>query len=222
MERYDIDEHWQPATGPERLAGLADGIFSVALTLAVVEILPPELGHRLHTEGAAKVLAEIGPNLTWIFVNFMIVSQYWIAHHRTLAYVRRVNRSFIMANMYFLMLITVIPFALKVFFSDHSFVSVAFYSGCMALVGLSTVGIWHSAVKNRLVDADLDPRVVRYGYVRGSIGAVIFLLAIPAAAINLYLASFVFLLLFLHRPIAERITGGRPSGDAGTAKAPTA
>jgi uncharacterized membrane protein len=210
-DKIKLDKNWHPESAPDRLTALSDGIFSVSLTLAAVEIMPPELGHRLAVEGVMKVLHELAPSLIGVAMNFFLVSNYWVAHHRIFTYVRRIDYAFIMRNMLFLMFITFMPFAIKVQFSGDTAAAVSFYSGFMAFTGLLLIWVWDYATrKHRLVDPKLDPRVIRYGYVRSVIGIAIYLVAIGVAQFSPKGAQFTWCLFFFHRRLAEYVVGSKP------------
>ena len=200
------DSHWHPESEPGRLMGLSDGIFSVALTIAVIEIMPPDLGHRLHELGAAKVLADDSDAIVWLAFNFLLVAIYWIAHHRIFSYVRRTDYNMLFLNVLFLMLITFMPFAIKVLFASPTkdATAVAFYAGFMMTTGVALDLLWRYATKGRrLVDKHLDPAIVRYGHARTYITILIFGISIVVAyAYDARVARWVWPLLFLNRRLA--------------------
>lgn len=77
MERHNYD----------RLIMLSDGVFAIAITLAALEIKPPE-----HWSGsAADLFAKIGPSLAAYAVTFIVISAFWFGNRRILAQLVRVD-----------------------------------------------------------------------------------------------------------------------------------
>lgn len=212
------EKDWHPQTDPARLIALSDGIFSVGMTLAAVQILPPDLSHRLHHEGAAAVLADLKPQFVAISVTFLLVGIYWVTHHRIFSYIRRVDRGFLMLNLLFLLGITFMPFAVQLSSLPSADAAAAAYYGayCGTLGGLLGL-IWWSATRDRrLVDADLSEEVVRYGHARSWFSAGIFLLSIPVALyVGANVARYSWLLVMLNSRFAALFArrAGRPTAD---------
>src|SRR5471030_730733 len=100
---HAVEPAWHPETEPTRLLALSDGIFSVAMTLAVIQVMPPDLRARLHAEGTAKLLVELIPDFTGIATTFFIVGIYWVTHHRIFSYIRRTDLRFLFLNIFFLL-----------------------------------------------------------------------------------------------------------------------
>jgi len=200
--------NWHPETEPSRLIALSDGIFSVAMTLAAVTVLPPDLTHRLYHEGTVAVLADLWPQFIAVAMTFLLVSFYWITHHRIFSYIRRVDRSFLSLNMFFLLGITLMPFAVQLTSLPRpDAAAVALYGVYVGVLGLLLNLIWRSATKDRrLVDADLPEEIVLYGHYRSAISAVVFLLSAPLAyAIGAGNARWFWLIVLLNGRIAARL-----------------
>src|SRR5215472_17447501 len=89
-----------------RVASLSDGIFSVALTLLVLDLRLPEPA----TGTLAAMLAALRPALWSYALTFAVVGAFWIAHHRMLRHIVGYTRALLWINLVFLALITVVPF----------------------------------------------------------------------------------------------------------------
>ena len=77
MERHNYD----------RLIMLSDGVFAIAITLAALEIKPPE-----HWSGsAADLFTRIGPSLGAYCVTFLVISAFWFGNRRILAQLVKVD-----------------------------------------------------------------------------------------------------------------------------------
>lgn len=197
---------WHPEAEPVRLLALSDGIFSVAMTLAAVQVLPPDLSHRLYHEGAAAVLSDLWPQFLSVAVTFMIVGFYWITHHRHFSYIKRTDRGFLSLNMLFLLLVTLMPFFVQLSsVPREDRVATVSYGLYVGALGLVMNLIWYKAThKRRLVDHDLPERIVRYNHYRSAFSAGVFLLSCPLAWYwDSRMTRFVWCLLFFnHRASA--------------------
>jgi uncharacterized membrane protein len=211
-------ESWHPQTDPARLIALSDGIFSVGMTLAAVQVLPPDLSHRLYREGTAAVLADLWPQFVAVSVTFLLVGIYWVTHHRIFSYIRRVDRGFLMLNLLFLLGITLMPFAVQLSSLPRAdTTAVAFYGGYCGTLGALLAAIWFVATRGRrLVDADLPEEVVRYGHYRSAFSATIFFLSIPVALyVGTNAARNLWLLVLFNGSIAARLArrGAKTTAD---------
>jgi uncharacterized membrane protein len=93
-----------------RVEALTDGIFSVVMTLLVLDVkLPKDLGHL--TDGELwNVLASFEPKLSAYMISFIVSAVFWLGHHALMQRVRCVNRVFLWLNLGFLFSLTFLPF----------------------------------------------------------------------------------------------------------------
>jgi uncharacterized membrane protein len=81
------DEH--SGLGFERVVFFSDAVFAIVITLLVLpltsELLLPKDG-----DTAAQVLAVL-PRIATFVVSFLVVGQFWVAHHRTFGRIRRAD-----------------------------------------------------------------------------------------------------------------------------------
>ena len=189
--------------GCERLLALSDGIFAIAITLSVLEIVPPDLNERIWREGAGVVLHSMTSKILSVIFSFILVGIYWIAHHRIFEHIRRTDYNFLRINMILLMLVAFMTFAAKFpFTSGEDFTAACIYPSYMAGTGLLLHLLWRYATKNfRLISQDLSQEVIRANLLRAAIPPIIFGLSIPVAFWNVGLARYIWLLLFFSRRI---------------------
>jgi hypothetical protein len=90
-----------------RTEAFSDGVFSVALTLLVVDLsttgLPHDFSDEKWHEFGLKLLA-------WLY-STATVGMYWIAHHNEMQHIESVNRLMLWINLLFLCLIVLFPFS---------------------------------------------------------------------------------------------------------------
>jgi uncharacterized membrane protein len=88
------DEH--SALGFERVVFFSDGVFAIVITLLVL----PLTGEIRLAEGAgtaAQVVAML-PQIVTFVVSFLVVGQFWVAHHRTFGRLRRADPGLVWLN----------------------------------------------------------------------------------------------------------------------------
>jgi uncharacterized membrane protein len=180
----------------ERIKALSDGVFAIAITLLVLDLKVPEISGHAGGDLASSLLAMSPRFLTYV-LSFLVVGLYWMSHHRIFAYIERYDPLLLWLNLLFLLSVSFIPFPTAVL-SEHQAqpVAVAFYAASLAVTGLVGTLIWVYASRGRrLVDQDIDPRLVTYTALRGVVNVLVFLLSIPVAFLSAELAMYSWLLI---------------------------
>ena len=182
---------------PNRLEALTDGVFAIVMTLLVLEISVPEIAQSsLHAELPQRLL-ELWPKLLSYVISFIILGLFWYMHHHAFHYIKRSDSGLIWLNILFLMFIALIPFSTSVF-GDYGTeqLPLIIYATNLMLALVMRVIIWTYATgKQRLVDRDISPRLVKWDKL-SSIGMLlIFMLMIGVSFINVAAARSVFALL---------------------------
>jgi len=179
------------------IAALSDGIFSVALTLLVLDVhlLTPS------TEHLATQLLSLWPRLLSFGITFAVVAAYWTAYHRLLAHIVAYDRPLLWRNFAFLAFIVLTPFPTSLIGEEHfvmqadARVAWIVYAGTLALVGFTLAWLWQCARARELVNPKLTPAAAEYLLIRSLVGPVIFMLSIVVAFVSEPLASVTLLLL---------------------------
>ncbi len=116
----------------ERLEAFSDGLFSVVITIMVLELAVP-VGRS-----SWGVLREMLPMFLTYVLSFVYGGIFWINHHYLLAATKRVNSAILWANLNFLFWLTLIPFFTAwVDENQAAPVPVAAYGGLVLIVILS-------------------------------------------------------------------------------------
>src|SRR5262245_35138335 len=93
---------------PIRLVQLTDGVFSIIMTLLVLEIKVPgiEEGHG----NLAEQLKNCSYQLFLFGVSFLLAGVYWMSHRFLFSLVKKLNTVLLWLNIIFLMFCSLIPF----------------------------------------------------------------------------------------------------------------
>lgn len=136
----------------ERLAALSDGIFSVGLTLLVLDLKIPELPAQYAEQVLIADLRAQVPNfLAWL-VSFVLLARLWIVHHAVVASLARCHVGTMIWNFVVLALVSLVPFAASLIGSyEFDPIAIAVFAVTLGLTGLS-VGLFarHAARETHL------------------------------------------------------------------------
>ena len=184
-------------TGTERVTAFSDGVYAIAITLLVLDLRLPELPATATADELTAALIGLSPKLFAYALSFVVIGFLWITHHRIFAFIRRCDSTLLWLNLLVLLLVAILPFPTVVLGSHGSLApAVVLYASTFALISTSQLLLWVYASRwGRLVDPDLDPRVVTYNNLRGLSALLIWLLSIPLAFVDTGLAMFSWMLL---------------------------
>lgn len=195
LQRYKIF-----GSGTERVVAFSDGVFAIAITLLVLTFTPPPLPPDLPVEQVPGKVLELWPRFLSYIISFLTIGMYWIFHHRQYQLVKRIDGRLLWLNLIFLMFIAFQPFPtslLAEYGSGSSFV-VAFYSIVLGTTGVIQSLVWlYATYGHRLVDSELDQRMIRYIRFRSLVGPVIFYLSAGIAYINPAAGMYFWLLIIV-------------------------
>jgi uncharacterized membrane protein len=180
-----------------RLAALTDGVFAIVMTLLVLEIGIPEIAQSSLNAELPQRLLELWPKFLSYVISFIILGIFWYLHHIAFHYIKRSDNGLIWLNILFLMFVALIPFSTSLF---GSYVTeqlpLIIYAINIILVMVIRYIIWTYATgKQRLVDKDIDPRLLKWDNLITLGLFLIFLLMIGVSFINVTAARAVFSLL---------------------------
>jgi uncharacterized membrane protein len=198
----------EPSLGFERVVFFSDAVFAIVITLLVLP-LTAEIELPEQSADLAHDIWRQWPRMLSFVVSFLVIGQFWIAHHRMFSHLRAYDQTLIWLNLVSLLSVCFLPFPTAVL-GAHSTgqdrFPVIFYAASMTVTSLCLTLTWlYAATRGRLVYPDLDRRTRRDFTVRSLATTGIFLLSVGAAAFGLYVALAFWLILLP----AVRIALGR-------------
>jgi uncharacterized membrane protein len=172
-----------------RLEAFSDGIFAIAATLLILDV---------HTAGGsvAHGLVHAWPSYAAYAISFMTLGIVWVNHHTVFNQIGRVNRTFLMINIAFLMIVAFSPFPTLVLarhLRQNSRAAAIEYGLTFTLMAILYAALWfYAAIGNRLIADDADARVVS-GISRSYLpGSLMYGAATASALVSAYLAVALF------------------------------
>ncbi len=175
-----------------RIVAFSDGVFSIAITLLVLNLV---VDSHLPRDELAKAVWAQRENLVAYAISFAVIGRFWLVHHRFFGEVKAFDGKLIALNMLYLGWIVLIPFSSSLL-GDYGgeTISVVIYAVNLSAVVL--VGLWMTADARRAGLTKRDPLVAKESRVRSTYIATVFLLSIPVAFLAPSVAPLMWLVLF--------------------------
>jgi uncharacterized membrane protein len=184
-----------------RLETFADGVFAIAATLLILNV------DAQVREGSTEIgdrLLEIWPSYIAYAVSFVTIGIIWSNHHTVMAQCGRVNRTFLMLNVFLLLCVAFLPFPTRLVaehLRDRAELEPAAlaYGATMTVMSVCYLSLWLYAIRGRrLLRDDSDARTVRgitRSYLPGTplyLTATLLALVSPLASVALFGAIALF------------------------------
>ena len=198
-------------SGLERMVFFSDAVFAIVITLLVLPLaaeveIPEDTTAIAHT-----VLDQWSRVLTFV-ISFLVIGQFWIAHHRLYDHIRRLDAGLLWFNLVFLLTVSFMPFPSAVLGASPTTAEafpVVFYAASMTVASVVLTLLWTYAIARGLQDPRLSPAQQREITWRAYATSGAFLLSVGLAFLGLWAAVAVWLVVLP----AVRIVVGRAVGD---------
>jgi uncharacterized membrane protein len=181
MARVDVHD-------PGRLEAFSDGVFSIAITLLVLEIGVP------HIAKGASLWSALGaqwPSYAAYVVSFLVIGIMWTNHHTLFSYIARVDRTLIFLNLLLLLVVALLPWPTNLvadYLKDggsQAKAAVAVYSLVNVAAAIAFTGFWWYVNKTqRLFHEDVDRAAARASVPRFGLGLVIYPLTVALSFVS--------------------------------------
>jgi uncharacterized membrane protein len=150
---------------PARLEQFSDGVFSIVITLLVLDLKVPRVSATGGGAGAlADALQHQWPVYAAYVLSFLQVGVVWANHHAMFHYIRRSDHQLLVYNMLLLLCAAVLPFTTALL-SEYARADEAdrrlaalVYSGALGSCGIFFNAVWGHALRAKLVDPHANPR----------------------------------------------------------------
>ena len=192
---FDRNERLEDASGLERLAFFSDAVFAIAITLLALDIRLPVNSADLTNQQLFDNLVRIWPKYLSFFISFMVIGNFWVAHHRRFRFIIRYDTRLLLLNLLVLMSIAFIPFPTEVLSESGNRTATIFYAASISAAGIFSALMWrYASLKNRLLEDNFDANLARHHLHSILTVPAVFLISIGLAFINPSLAKFSWLL----------------------------
>ena len=175
-----------------RIVAFSDGVFSIAITLLVLELKLPE---DLANGEIWSALRDQHEQFLAYAISFAVIARFWIVHHAFFSEVKAFNTRLIGLNMLYLAFIVLIPFSSQVLGEyGGTLPAVVVYSVNLAAVIL--VGQWMRWDARRADLTTTDAETAREDFYTSIFIAAVFLVSIIVALFAPSVAPWIWLALF--------------------------
>jgi uncharacterized membrane protein len=175
--------------GKGRLEAFSDGVIAIIITIMVLELRVPH-------SADLSALQELLPVMLCYVLSFIFVGIYWNNHHHMLHVVKHVNGRILWANLHLLFWLSLVPFVTGWMGENH------FSQWPVACYGVVLLG---SAIAYTILARTL---ITRHGKdsalakalgkdTKGYISLVLYMVAIPLAFVNTWLAGALYVTVAL-------------------------
>lgn len=203
-EARDREEHEVEFS---RIVAFSDGVFSIAITLLVLELKLPQ---HLADGELWHALGEQREQFLAYAISFAVIARFWLVHHSFFSEVKAFDTRLIALNMLYLGFLVLIPFSSQVL-GDYGgqLPSVVVYSANLTAVVL--VGQWMAWDARHAGLAKSSAQTERESVVRSAFISGVFVLSVVVAIFNASIAPYIWLALFFEgrAHIIERLSRPR-------------
>lgn len=176
-----------------RIVAFSDGVFSIAITLLVLNL---GIEKGLGAGEIDDALWGLREDFLAFAVSFAVIGRFWVVHHRFFSEVRAFDGRLIGLNLLYLSWIVLIPFSSEVLGEYGSETAgVVVYSVNLAIVVLVGQLMTRTAHRNGLTaigESSYRESQIRSAYIAG-----VFLLSIPLGFLVPGVTPFLWLVLFV-------------------------
>lgn len=165
----------------------SDGVFAIIITISVLGISAP-------SEGSFDQLSELMHHLLIYFLSFLYVGIYWNNHHNLLFALKDVTAGVMWSNLILLFCLSLLPIATEwVGKSHNSPIAIVFYGAVLMMSGATYFMLTKTIAKAK--NTPIKVGAVLFKATKEIISIAAYLIAIPLAFVNPWLAKVIFILV---------------------------
>ncbi|KLT64310.1 TMEM175 family protein [Pedobacter sp. BMA] len=136
-----------------RIEAFSDGVFSIAVTLLVLDLHIPESMDGEHPVKLLEALKLLWPGYIAFIISFFSIFIIWVNHHKIFKQIYKRNTGLMFANGLILFLVSLVsyPSALlaKFYLTDSRQLSVTIYTGLFVAINIAFNLLWQQASSDR-------------------------------------------------------------------------
>jgi uncharacterized membrane protein len=184
----------------DRVQAFSDGVIAILITIMVLELKIPH-GHR--DSAHASALNDLVPVFLTYVLSFVFLGIYWNNHHHLFMATRRVSGTVLWANLHLLFWLSLFPFFTGWMGENHfAELPTAAYG-----VVLFMAGVAYYVLKTTIIAAQGDNTALADALgrdLKGKISPVIYMVAIPIAFVNRWVAIGLYVAVALMWLVPDR------------------
>jgi len=156
-----MDDQHKLSMHSGRLEALGDGIFSVAMTILVIELQLPKLKGNEWNDFVTALQATWHGLLCYV-ISFIVLGIMWFGHRMIFEYITKTDRYYIFLGVLFYMVVCLVPFSTR-FLASHTFTWYAMlcYGTNLSLCNLTLYAQWVYGIRKPALHAREIPEEVK-------------------------------------------------------------
>ena len=180
-----------------RIVAFSDGVFAIAITLLTLNLEVPNVPEGNRAALLDGLLA-LWPHLFAYALSFAVVGRYWLVHHRFYSTLTGFDRPLMVANLGYLGLIVLVPFASDLIGTYGEIdLAVMAYAAVLGLAALVNWLMIRYALAQNLVRPEDRPATEPFGAPAALVIGGVFLVSIPVALLSPVAAQILWLAALL-------------------------
>ncbi len=181
-----------------RVESFSDGVFSVAITLLILNIVSPT--HLLTDSDLLRYLGSQWPAYLAYITSFATIGVMWINHHRLFTHIKLIDVNLMGLNLLLMLIIVAIPFPTglmaQYLLRTDQHVAAILYNGMNVVLALCFNLLWRYAThENRLLGNKIDTKEVQAIHDQYRFGPLFYLVTMLIAFISAPVSIALDLLL---------------------------
>ena len=168
-----------------RTEAFSDGVFAIAITLLILEIVVKVPHEPLAADRLAAELSHLWPSYIAYFASFATIGVMWLNHHRLFTLIEKNDEGLASYNLALLLGVTWVPFPTALLASQLTSpgqrIAAIVYAGSFFVIAIIFNLMWRHACKAQLVRAHLDVDAITRQY---AAGPVLYALLVGIGALN--------------------------------------
>jgi TMEM175 potassium channel family protein len=169
------------------MEAFSDGVIAIIITVMVLELRTPQ-------DASPAALRPLAPILLSYVLSFVNLGIYWNNHHHLLQAVEQINGSVLWANLHLLFWLTLFPFS-TAWMGENNFATwpVAIYGADLLLAAIAYFILVRTLLALHGPDSTLSTALGTD--FKGRISLVFYLIALPLAFLNAWIACAIYVLV---------------------------
>ncbi|CAN5630458.1 hypothetical protein BH11BAC1_BH11BAC1_20450 [soil metagenome] len=176
-----------------RLEALGDGIFSIAMTIMVLELKFPEV-EMDSWHNFILAVASVKYNFLCYIISFIVLGIMWFGHRVMFEYIGRSNRYFIFLGVLFYMFICLVPFSTRLL-AEHplKWFAILIYAVNLSVCNLTLYLQWSYGLKHKsLMEREISQEVKEIATFLFLISPVVYAVAVVFSFFIPIVSIFIF------------------------------
>lgn len=179
-----------------RLEAFSDGVIAIIITIMVLELKVPH-------DATLAGLKPLVPVLVSYVMSFIYIGIYWSNHHHLLHTVEHVNGRILWANLHLLFWLSLVPFVTAWMGENHfANAPVSVYGMVLLAASIAYFVLTRVLIRTHGWDSQLGKAVGKD--FKGQISTGIYVIAVPLAWLNAWLAFSLYVLVAIMWLVPDR------------------